>query len=129
VYKSAFTTFFLRKRKKPLRFISLKRGDSVCYKPTEGQGIETKKIQLSAHPRSRITRNPGAPALAQSAASSLICMMTVLVEGCIPSKTHLLRCFQTIHGVSSMMEAKPLRRGFGGFRENAKDLRFFALKR
>jgi hypothetical protein len=60
----------------------------------------------------RITRSPGAPARAQIAPSSLMCVMTVLVEGCAPSNVHLLRCFQIIQGVNSTMEARPLRRGF-----------------
>lgn len=55
------------------------------------------------------TRNPFAPALVQSVASSLMLASRSCRDGWTWSKTQLFRCFQIIQGVSRVIVANPLR--------------------
>ena len=76
-----------------------------------------KKVRetFSGRPRSlgATTPKPLAPALAQSAASSLILDTSTVTDGWALSKTHELRCFQSSHGIRRAMEARPARVGLG----------------
>ena len=55
-----------------------------------------------------MARRPNAPALAHSAASSLILLTKTSVDGVAALNTQSLRCFHVIQGISSVAEASPL---------------------
>jgi hypothetical protein len=61
----------------------------------------------------KITRKPLALAFAHIAASLRICECNREVEGLSHSNTQALRCFHNIQAISSVVDARPLRMGFG----------------
>lgn len=109
--------FFSRKRKKILRFISLQRGKVHSYRETAPwrRAARTKKIlhQWTSQVVGSAIPRTLAPALAQSAASSLIRDVRDATDGWAPSKTHSLRCFQISQVVRRAAEARPFRSVFG----------------
>jgi hypothetical protein len=54
-----------------------------------------------------IILRPLAPALAQSAASSLVLEISMATQRWAPSKAHSLCCFKISHGVRRAIEARP----------------------
>jgi hypothetical protein len=104
--------FFPRKRKKHLRFISLKRrGESfvvtILLRGRSLNGKQKGTAQCTSQFCGSRTRRPDALALAQRAASSRIFVTTLWMDGSAPFNTQSLRCFQISHG------ARPLRSGLG----------------
>lgn len=72
-----------------------------------------KENQLTSQVCGIAALRPSAPALAQSAASSLIFAIRLVVEGRSLSNTQPFLCFHVIQGTSRVMDARPLRISFG----------------
>jgi hypothetical protein len=69
--------------------------------------------QCTSQVDGRTTRSPLAPAFAHELISSLIMESRSVIDGRAPSKTQEFRCFQTIHGMRRVAEARPFRNGLG----------------
>ena len=94
-----------------MTFAFLYIGKRVAKTSEEVQCQKTEN-QCTSQVFGRMARRPNAPALAQSAASSLILLTKALVDGVAALNTQSLRCFHIIQGISNAAEASPLRIGF-----------------